>query len=152
MDEVAVKYDAWKDILQNTNTSKNAAFPAQTQGDEKRLMLFSEHTWLTICIVSHAHFPPTRPDTGLKKELEQLVRDVGGLAGTVQAVEANRSKFTHISETELDSRRRFVQLTRDVSRATQIKMDASCCPSRVSHVCGLALFDVEPEQHAGDCY
>lgn len=45
---------------------------------------------------------------GLIRDVRKADRDVGGLKGTVEMVQKNRLKFPHIKDTELASRKKFV--------------------------------------------
>lgn len=61
----------------------------------------------------------------LKSLITDLLEDTEQLGGTVQAVERDRSKFSHISESELASRRQFISSTIGALEGWRTEMGSS---------------------------
>lgn len=61
----------------------------------------------------------------LKTMIEGLLNDVRLLGGTLTAVEADRTRFAHISEAELETRRRYIQEQTDLLTRWKNEMSSS---------------------------
>lgn len=53
----------------------------------------------------------------VRTEITELLEDTNQLGGTVTAVERDRAKFTHVTESELSSRRQFITSTTNTLEA-----------------------------------
>ena len=77
----------------------------------------------TVDTATHADFKELRKN--LVKDVRKADRDVGGLKGTVDMVQKNRLKFPHIKDTELASRKKFVDEMQEMLDDVKNGIDSS---------------------------
>lgn len=106
--DVEVKFNRWKSLLNAVNTAQDSSFQTLHEG-------VCVCGCVTVCVVSLCVWmvPCVCVCADLKSDIEAANNDLRGIQLAVGAVERQRSKFSHVDDAELAKRKAFVSTMSD---------------------------------------